>query len=91
MDITAIIKLSMRISHTALDSDIQRNVDACLLDLERVGVDKTKKSELLTKAFELYCKWQYDYMGKGEQYQKNYEKLRDSMSLAGDYKCATTS
>ena len=50
MDITAIIKLSMRISHTALDSDIQRNVDACLLDLERVGVDKTKKSELLTKA-----------------------------------------
>lgn len=84
------IKKSMRISHSSLDDDIQRNINACLLDLERVGVYKSKETELLTKACELYCKWQYDYQGKGEQFQANYEKLRDSMSLAGDYQCTTT-
>ena len=79
------IKLSMRITHTKLDSDIQRNIDSCLLDLGRVGVD-TSESELVTKACELYCKWQYDYHQKGEQYEKNYNNLRDAMSMSGDYK-----
>lgn len=72
-----------------LNKDIQRNIDACLLDLERVGVDKNKQSELLTKACELYCKWHFDYLCKGDQSRKNYENLRDAMSLAGDYKCTT--
>lgn len=79
------IKTSMRITHSALDDDIQRNIDTCLLDLERVGVDTTKESNLLTKACELYCKSEYDYMRKGEDFKKKYESLRNSMSLAGDY------
>lgn len=83
------IKLAMRITHNMLDDDIQRNINACLLDLERVGVDKTNTTELVTKACELYCKWQDDYLGKGDQFQKNYEKLRDSMSLCGDYRSTT--
>lgn len=80
------IKLSMRLTNNALDDDIKRNIDACLLDLERVGVDKSKETELLNKACELYVKWQYDYQLKGDRYQKNYELLRDSMSLAEKYK-----
>ena len=80
------IKLSMRIFHDKLDTDIQRNVDACLLDLERVGVDSSLDSALRTRVCELFCKWQYDYAGKGEQYQKNYEALRDALSMAEGYK-----
>lgn len=90
MERVEIIKKSLRISHALLDDDIQRNIDACLLDMGRVGVDSAKDTELLTKACELYCKWQYDFQGKGDRYQNNYESLRDSMSLAGDYKCTTT-
>lgn len=76
------IKLSMRITHNMLDSDIQRNIDACLLDLERVGIDTTNTPDMLeSKAVELYCKWQYDYQGKGEQFHTNYEALRDALSL----------
>ena len=80
------IKLSMRITHDMLNSDIQHNIDACLLDLGRVGVNTTVESELLTKACELYCKWQYDYNQKGEQYEANYNKLRDAMSLCAEYR-----
>lgn len=79
------IKKAMRISHNALDSDIQSNISSALADLARVGVNVEVDDELISKAVELYCKWQYEYLGKAEQYQKNYELLRDSLSLSGDY------
>ena len=81
------IRKSMRISHTSLDDEIQRNIDTCLLDMGRVGVDVKKESRLHDKACELYCKAQFDYLGKGEQFMKNYEKLRDSMSVSEEYGC----
>ena len=84
------IKLSMRIAHNALDSDIESNIDSCMLDLKRVGVsakyaDPGTSDALIQKAAELYCKWQYDFAEKGEQYQKVYEKLRDALSLCDTY------
>lgn len=84
------IKLSMRISHAMLDTDITNNIAACMLDLRRVGVHAnvakdSSKDALLNKAAELYCKWQYDYNAKGEQYKQAYENLRDSLSLCEDY------
>lgn len=84
------VKLSMRIFHNALDSDIQSNIDACMLELRRVGVLKSvanpeSEDALICKAAELFCKWQYDFNGKGEQYQKAFEKLRDAISLCDSY------
>lgn len=80
------IKISMRITHNKLDSDIQRNIDACMLDLKRVGICVDKPSGLLTKAAELYCKAECDYLGKGEMFKKNYKELRNAMSMTGEYK-----
>lgn len=84
------IKLSMRISHSALDDDFKDNIAACMLDLQRVGVHAniavdTSKDALIRKAAELYCKWQDDFNSKGEQYQKAYESLRDALSLCKAY------
>lgn len=84
------IKMSMRIFHNAIDSDIESNVAACMLDLRRVGVHKdnaiaTSADALICKAAELYCKWQYDYNGKGDQFRQAYENLRDALSLCEDY------
>ena len=82
------IKLSMRIFHNAIDSDIELNIDACMLDLRRVGIhENVLKTDdaLIYKAAELYCKWQYDFGGKGDQYRQAFEKLRDAMSLCDSY------
>lgn len=84
------IKLSMRIFHTMLDTDITSNIDACMLELKRVGVDPAiavsdSKDALIIKAAELYCKWQYDFNGKGDQFKQAFENLRDSLSLCDDY------
>lgn len=78
----------MRISHDFLNDEIQQNIVACIQDLRRVGVYREDDS-LICKACELYCKWQQDYQGKAKQYEQNYEKLRDALSLAGEYRCTT--
>lgn len=84
------IKLSIRRFHNVLDSEIESNIETCMYDLQRVGVSEkyavsTSKDPLIYKAAELYCKWQEDYNGKGDQYQKAYEKLRDAISLCDTY------
>lgn len=80
-----VIKKKLRITHNLLDDDIQQNIDTCLLDLERVGVDGSKDTDLRTKAVELYCKWQLDYNLKGDKFESNYKDLRDAMSLCDQY------
>ena len=89
------IKKSMRITHDALDSEIAGNIDTALLELSRVGISvegitstSANSNKLIQKACELYCKWQMDYMGKGEQFQKNFNSLSDALSLCEQYKGA---
>jgi hypothetical protein len=80
------VKANLRISGTALDTDLQDDIDAALMDLQRVGIDTSDQSQpLIIKAVKLYCRWQQDYMGKGEQYCKAYTGLMQALSLAGDY------
>lgn len=82
------LKTALRIGHSALDEDILNNVDACLLDMKRVGVDTSdyEHDALLQKCIELYCKSVYNFAGKGEAFQKAYESTRDAISLCGDYR-----
>lgn len=84
------IRKSMRISHIALDNDIERDINAARLDMSRVGIDEKKDNALIDKAIELYCKAQFDYLGKGDQFQKAYDKLIDSMALSEEYRCETS-
>lgn len=80
------IRKKMRISHNHRDEDISSNMDAARLDMSRVGISLNKDNALIDKAIELYCKAQFDYLGKGEQFQENYEQLRDAMSMAEQYR-----
>lgn len=86
------IRKSMRIAHTALDDIILADIEAGKTDLSVAGVQtldadgELKNDALINKALELYCKAQADYEGKGIQYQETYDKLKDSLSLCGEYK-----
>ena len=79
------IKLALRISHNALDTEIEQNINTALLELSRVGVNPENDNDLVCKCVELYCKFVYDFDGKGESYYNHFCKLRDSLSLSGDY------
>lgn len=91
MDLLTQIKTSMRIVHGALDETIQTDIRAGAQDLLRVGIrpfsedGMLREDPLIRKALELYCKSQADYQGKGADYEASYIRLRDAMSLCGDY------
>ena len=83
-----LIKQALKITINAFDDDIRSNIDTALLELGRVGVNVTgltsasiDVNKLILKACELYCKWQFNFMSKGEQFQSNFEQLRDALSV----------
>ena len=84
------IKKTLRIRHDSLDEEIEENIVTCLLLLQGVGISPSKacrepEDKLIQKACELYCKWQFDFDGKGERFERAYEGLRDFVSLGGEY------
>lgn len=80
------IKKSLRIMHDGLDSDIQEHIDACKLDLQRVGIKKIKDDDfLIIQAVKLYVKWHLNYENESDRYMRAYEMLRNSLAMCGDY------
>lgn len=80
------IKKDLRISHSKLDEDIQDNIEACKLDLKRVGIDVNKSDVLLEKAIKLFLRWQYNFENQADRYRNAYESLRNALSLCEDYR-----
>ena len=78
------IKQALRISNDSLDEDIAENIAAGVDDLRRRGVEAavTSTEKLVIRAVELYCKWNYDYLGKGDAWYTHYEALATAMALA---------
>lgn len=85
------IKIDLRISHNKLDVNIQEDVDACIKDLERVGIvipyetDLSISDALIIKAIKLYLRWQYNFENQADRYMEAYKMLRNAISLSGDY------
>lgn len=85
MALVSDLKLAMRISHSSLDNDIQKNIEAAFEDMARVGIANCTEdaaSTLQKQCVELYVKYVYDYEGKGDRWFEHYEKLRNQLSLS---------
>lgn len=88
------VKKSLRMTGDVLNDDIQKNIGAALLDMRRVGIntDKVNPSDansydaLTLSCVEFYCKWIYNFLQRGPEWQAAYIRLRDSMALCGDYR-----
>lgn len=77
------VKKALRISHNEFDEEITDMIDAAEEDLRIAGIGPELETSIVWQAIILYCKWMYDFMGKGEEYRKAYERLRTSMSTGG--------
>lgn len=77
-------RVALGFNHDQQDSAIQSGIDAALLDLGTAGVQGADDA-LTDTAVELYLKWRFDHLGKGEQFGKAYQDLKTRLSLAGDY------
>lgn len=81
------IKTALRISHSALDDDIQSDIDACMADLAMCGVIYAPSSDpLIFNAIKLYCRAIYtDDTTKGAEYLKRYDALKACLMVAEGY------
>ena len=77
-------KDAVRIKNSKLDQEVQDTINAALLDLGTAGV-KGADDALVDTAIRQYLRWQFDYMGKGEQYQRAYGDLKSALSLIPEY------
>lgn len=91
------VKNALRVKTTAFDEEIEGLIDACEADLRLVGVNIPKKGAsvsdekslagdpLILRAVILYAKANFGFNDESEKYQKAYDYLKCSLSLAGDY------
>lgn len=77
----------VRISGKYLDNELEDLQNAFLMDLSRAGVNNIPSDEYLVKAcLRCYLRWQQNYNGEAERYERSYKELRDALSLASEYK-----
>ncbi len=79
------IKKSLRFSHDEHDEEIEFNINACIHELERVGINTNSDDALIQKCCELYCKAEFNFNNCSERYMAAFEKMRDALSLSTDY------
>lgn len=91
------VKNALRVKTAAFDDEIQGLIDACKADLRLVGVNvledttpaegetPTAGDPLIERAVILYAKANFGFNADSEKYQKAYDLLKCSLSLAGDY------
>lgn len=81
------IKLSIRISHSKLDADVQADIEACMADLRLCGVIYANESDpLIFNAIKLWCRSLYtEDTGKGAEYLQRYNALKSCLMMAEGY------
>ena len=80
------IKLALRRTDTTFDAEIQNCIDYVQKDLLDLGAplwddDNPRLINLVT----LYAKSVFNFDNKGDWYLKEYERLRNQITLQGDY------
>jgi uncharacterized phage protein (predicted DNA packaging) len=86
------VKLSLRITSTAFDIEVQDLIKAARIDLIQSGVssvkanDETDPDPLIKRAITLYCKAFFGYDNPdADRLRDSYVILKQHLSLAADY------
>ena len=89
--LTEQMRSTLRISRKNDDitTEITDTIAACKLDLKAAGVVNIDETDaLIVRAIRLYCRADFNFNGKGEQYRQSYDLQKMSLSLDGDYNTA---
>ena len=83
------VKLALRISNDAYDSEITSLINACKRELELVGIASSNfytSDYMITQAIILYCKANFGFdNSEADRYQKAYESLKSFLTLCLEY------
>lgn len=86
------IKLTLRVSHTALDGDISDTIEAARHDLKLSGILASKADAetdidpLIKRAIKTYCKAEFAIdTVLTERFQQSYDMLKNHLALSIEY------
>ena len=83
--LTEKLRKRVRVMSDSSDEEIIDLVASCKIELEMAGVYGDESDPTYYQAIVLYCKANYGYDDDTERFQLAFAKLRDGMSLSGDY------
>lgn len=75
------VRKALRISGDSLDDEITSTMAAAQFDLASGGMKDKTDNALVDMAVKLYARWQFDYCGKGPQYEAAYHDLKNVLAL----------
>lgn len=79
------IKMSLRISNSEFDNEIQDLINACGLDLAMSGVSKDliqKQDSLIIQATQTYCKANFGFDNpEAERFREAYASLKNFLAI----------
>lgn len=86
-----VVKKAVRISHNALDDELEELIEASRYDLNLSGVSHLKANDdtdpLIKRAIITYVKANFISDAKeAERFLASYNMLKNHLTLAGDYK-----
>jgi len=83
------VKISLRISNTAYDTEVTDLINAAKADLELSGIDATKiidTDTLIRRAINTYVKANFGWNNPDtEKLQKSFDMLKMHLSLSAEY------
>jgi len=73
---------AIRITGTALDTELSEEIETCKSMLRMGGVREGFTGSAMERAaIRTYVRWQHNYMGEAERWERNFGQLRDAMAL----------
>jgi hypothetical protein len=83
------VRRALRYVDTSLDVEITDVIEACKLDLKRVGVivpiSESEIDEQMEIAIILYARWHFDFENDGARYKTMYFDKRADLALCEEY------
>lgn len=92
--LTEKMRAALRISNTSakITEEIEDCIAACKADLANDGVKVIdEKDALVKRAITLYCKAEFGYNDKAEEFRKSYDMLKARLSMSKEYNTAPAS
>lgn len=90
--LTEKMRNAIRISSKAepITEEINDCIEACKRDLQQVGVKNLDESDaLIIRAITIYCKAEFGYSDKAQQFRQSYDSLKLALSLMEEYQTAS--
>lgn len=86
MEILTAVKLALRVTTDAFDSELSDLIEAAILDLARAGVSNNDTSDpLVRRAVITYCRLHFGEPDDFDRLKKSYDEQKAQMSMATGY------